>query len=566
MWAHLFKHGFKYEQQNSLSKSLILSVLNSTATKREAKDYLIKYANGSSNYHYLLLIRNIATQSERSLHRLSDSIRRLKFLGISPVCVLLPSGRIQTEVEKMDKLITLSHLKPLVLDYGLSRAFDGSYESIMQTALDTEYCTTRGIVPIVKPYIYDQSTASRGLISDPVLFMDQLSRDSSLKFDKFFILNRSGGIPSGERNQNSHIFINLSQEYQKIHRTLTSSIRTIVERQPRSEDLLDRLELYVRESDIISLEVEYKEHMENLQLMNTVLSNLSSSATGVITTINAASSPSDTVNPLVHNLLTDRSIISSSLPRFKNKSGNFLSPSGQDWYEMPVEIETDEKTLQGEDSVFVTTVLKKGVDIKEFDYSHLTSENTVNLPKQFQIKLHDESTYNNSCSKYKLDLVKFKNIIDKSFGRELDLNHYLNRINGKIASIIIIGDYEGIAILTYEGPPDNKFVYLDKFAVLPHLKGSLGISDIIFNLMFKKFPREVVWRSRANNVVNKWYFQRSVAVLDLSMELDEGDMQESEFKLFYHGDPESSLKSIVAIDRLRDLAKYVRNIKPSWVK
>lgn len=66
--------------------------------------------------------------------------------------------------------------------------------------------------------------------------------------------------------------------------------------------------------------------------------------------------------------------------------------------------------------------------------------------------------------------------------------------------------------------------------------------------------------------MNKWYFQRSVAVLDLSMELDEGDMQESEFKLFYHGDPESSLKSIVAIDRLRDLAKYVRNIKPSWVK
>lgn len=51
----------------------------------------------------------------------------------------------------------------------------------------------------------------------------------------------------------------------------------------------------------------------------------------------------------------------------------------------------------------------------------------------------------------------------------------------------MIGDYEGIAILTYEGSEENSFVYLDKFAVLPHLKGSLGISDIIFNLMFKNF-------------------------------------------------------------------------------
>ena len=140
----------------------------------------------------------------------------------------------------------------------------------------------------------------------------------------------------------------------------------------------------------------------------------------------------------------------------------------------------------------------------------------------------------------------------------------MNRINGKIASIIVIGDYEGIAVLTYEGPKNGQFVYLDKFAVLPHLKGSLGISDIIFNLMFKKFPSEVVWRSRKDNVVNKWYFQRSVAVIDLSIDIGNNSQKDSVFKLFYYGDPKAAENNINSFSRLQEFTKYVRDIKPSW--
>lgn len=154
-------------------------------------------------------------------------------------------------------------------------------------------------------------------------------------------------------------------------------------------------------------------------------------------------------------------------------------------------------------------------------------------------------------------------MIKASFGRSLDLSHYLNRINGRIASIIVIGDYEGIAILTYEGTTDRPFVYLDKFAVMPHLKGSLGISDIIFNLMFKKFPNELLWRSRKDNVVNKWYFQRSVGVLDLAMNLGDGDQKPSTFKLFYYGDPAKN-NGFDELERLREYAFYVRDIQPSW--
>ena len=152
--------------------------------------------------------------------------------------------------------------------------------------------------------------------------------------------------------------------------------------------------------------------------------------------------------------------------------------------------------------------------------------------------------------------------------RSLDVRDYLNRINGRIATVIVIGDYEGIAILTYEGSEENRFVYLDKFAVLPHLKGSLGISDIIFNLIFKKFPNEVLWRSRRDNVVNKWYFQRSVAVLDLSVDLDpeHHDKQQSQFKLFYYGNPQYASKALHDKGRLREFMKSVRDIKPSWHK
>ena len=179
------------------------------------------------------------------------------------------------------------------------------------------------------------------------------------------------------------------------------------------------------------------------------------------------------------------------------------------------------------------------------------------------IRDSDKSSTTIPKANKKLDLKKLKLIIDSSFKKSIDLTHYLNRINGQIASIIVIGDYEGIAILTYEGPPENQFVYLDKFAVMPHLKGSLGISDIIFNLMFRKFPQELIWRSRADNVVNKWYFQRSTGVLDLSLKLGPNDQKDSIFKLFYYGDPE--IESFHDINRLRDYAKYVRDISPSWL-
>ena len=91
-------------------------------------------------------------------------------------------------------------------------------------------------------------------------------------------------------------------------------------------------------------------------------------------------------------------------------------------------------TASHSDAVLVTTVLKKGVHIKTYDYKTLTQFNSVGLPKEFYVP---EAETKPSANIPKLDINKFKSIIDQSFKRSLDLHDYLNRINGRIATITV---------------------------------------------------------------------------------------------------------------------------------
>jgi amino-acid N-acetyltransferase len=201
--------------------------------------------------------------------------------------------------------------------------------------------------------------------------------------------------------------------------------------------------------------------------------------------------------------------------------------------------------------------LKKGVDIKIFKNRLLTQYNSIGLPQKYHTKEAGKE------ADKKLDLNKMQNIIKESFGRELDLNHYLDRINGNIFMIIIIGDYEGIGILTYEKYNEGEIIYLDKLGVLPHLKGSLGISDLMFIEMFNRINDEsLVWRSRKVNVVNKWYFQRSKGTIDLNKIDPDVD---SIFRLFYYCNHNGKdMFTTLDKDSLKSLCREIRDIKPSW--
>lgn len=560
MWKHIFSNRLKFEQQNAASKRLILSVLNSTATKREARDYLAKYANEDAAInHCLLFVRHLHDYSGKTLGQLSNSIKRLRMLGLRPICIIPPSKHVEKQAEVFDKLITKAQLRPLHLRDGLSKSRTGLYHSVLSSHSQLFNDMISDMVPIIKPYIYNEETASEFMAYNIVNFMDKICQNVTPHIDKFFILNKIGGIPSGERNDNPHVFINLSQEYNYLLKDLNERINSVsMVKDVETDDLLQRMTKYVQKKEIANFEESLHEHIEDLKLMNTVLTNLSPSSTGLITTVNSAALPSDKKNPLVYNLLTDRSIISSSLPRFK-RDATEKEELDDDWSDDQESAKTisEQEHIHASNAILMTTVFKKGVHIRIYDSKTLTADNSVGLPNTKYTGFHAND---------QVDLVKIKQILDRSFRRSLDLEHYLERINGNIASIIVIGDYEGIAILTYEGPKDNPFVYLDKFAVLPHLKGSLGISDIIFNLMFKRYPKEVIWRSRKDNVVNKWYFQRSVAVIDLSIKLTDGDQADSQFKMFYYGNTDANDKPNLILGRLETYAKYVRDIKPSWKK
>lgn len=542
-----FSTEVKYHQPNAHGRNLVLSVLNSTVTKREAKDYLNKYTNENNLNYCIVLLRNMSEYSESLLLNFIKTVSKIQTLGLRPILVLDPlCSNLSHHSQKLDDLLHDQNMKSIIISDPITLNSDNTVEVNLPII-------SPHIIPIIQPYNFYETEAVKKVTTDPAAFITTLIKSLPIKVDKLFIIGKYGGLPSNERQDNSHVFVNLSQEYEDLKRNYTTQSKNIklIQSDTSDKDLVEALQLYLNKNKMLNDNDQLKCHIEDLEIMNQALSVLPSSSTGLITTFPAASNLSDS-NPLVYNILTDRSLISSSLPRFKRSRINKASS----WYELPT---TSEELIHASnDSVLVTTVVKKGIDIHIFDYRTLSQENCEGLPPS-----HDKSSTTIPKANKKLDLKKLKLIIDSSFKKSIDLTHYLNRINGQIASIIVIGDYEGIAILTYEGPPENQFVYLDKFAVMPHLKGSLGISDIIFNLMFRKFPQELIWRSRADNVVNKWYFQRSTGVLDLSLKLGPNDQKDSIFKLFYYGDPE--IESFHDINRLRDYAKYVRDISPSWL-
>ena len=246
-------------------------------------------------------------------------------------------------------------------------------------------------------------------------------------------------------------------------------------------------------------------HLQNLDLVRKVLSILPSTSSALLTTPTEAanseehSQPQVSMtgvgtrtqrNPLIHNLLTDKPAFSSSLPVIRLPD----APPEQ---------------------IHRTTFAKRGMSLTIFP----DPKSTVWQPPRHgkpQITLTDP----------RIDLPRHVHLINDSFDRKLDVPAYLERVNKRVAGVIIAGSYEGGALLTWELPPgidplspeaDGHWVpYLDKFAVLKRSQGSGGVADVVFKAMVREcFPDGVCWRSRKSNPVNKWYFERSRGTWEL---------------------------------------------------
>ncbi|KEQ75745.1 N-acetylglutamate synthase, partial [Aureobasidium namibiae CBS 147.97] len=336
--------------------------------------------------------------------------------------------------------------------------------------------------------------------------------------DRIIMLDPLGGLPTETRQDKAHVFVNLEQEY--------GMIRDEIESCGMSPHHLDTLSL-VR--DCLAL----------LPPASSAL--LISPEEAAVSSHHSRKDPAIGIttrrqkNPLIHNLLTNKPLISSSLPAAR------LSANG---------------TVPGASSEDVTrsTLVKRGMPLMIVPDLRNTPW-TPPKPGEPTIALDNHPDIN---------FPRLVALIEDSFRRPLDAKHYLERIKNRVAGVIIAGEYEGGAILTWEEPrtpapkqagansdPQRLVPYLDKFAVLQRSQGSSGVADIVFQAMVRScFPNGVCWRSRSNNPVNKWYFERSRGTWHL---------QDTQWTMFW-----TNPDLVADQRRWEEYVSVCRNIEPSW--
>jgi amino-acid N-acetyltransferase len=370
---------------------------------------------------------------------------------------------------------------------------------------------------------------------DPMVVSDRLKalRDE-VSLDRLIILDPLGGIPTAERPNGYHLFLNLEQEFGHVKQSLlapcrveTTSKDSAASNQASDIALCNPFTKFV-ESELqppwpstpLATNAPHLHHtrentlsnnlihLQNLELARRALALLPPSSSALLTTPEEAANSGKytdvpfTVsgvgtrrqrNPLIHNLLTDKPVYSSSLPTGR------LVPNAK----------ADER-LVASAHIPPTTFVKRGMPVTIFPDPR-THPLKPCVPGKTPLKLTDTT----------IDLSRLVYLINNSFNRRLDVEDYLKRVNNRIACVIIAGEYEGGALLTWETPPGvpddgseksqaRMVPYLDKFAVLQRSQGAGGVADIVFKAMVKDcFPDGVCWRSRRDNPVNKWYFERS---------------------------------------------------------
>jgi amino-acid N-acetyltransferase len=436
----------------------------------------------------------------------------------------------------------------------------------------------RGLIPILPPLAYTESgrlsrisstNVMKALTQKLISTNEVDSQDHSLApngilLDRIIVLDAIGGIPSRTRGDGAHVFINLEQEFDAIEQELTDYV--MIARDHAKPEM--RRKSYV-----------YEQHRTNLEMTQQCLSQLpSSSSAMIITPQEAASSarrPSDQDDPmpmgsagtrrrknsLIHNLLTNKPMVSSSLPVAR----------------LPHEAKPEGGMPQPE-VVLASTLIKRGMPLTIIPSPDPAQGWQRPDPPNFTTSLDLETDP-------RVDLPRLVHLIEDSFRRKLDVQAYLNRIRGRIAGLIVAGNYEGCAILTWETPPsaavppsprnatDNQIgtppitsvsdpsrlvPYLDKFAVLQSSQGSSNVADILFQSMVRScFPTGVCWRSRGNNPVNKWYFERCAGSWKLPRPPPAGGG--SEWTAFWTGED-----VVQDTQRWRDYVEVCASIQPSW--
>lgn len=536
------------QQISQEKRELILSILKSTTTKREAKAYLQKYRNdldtrwepfadksshrafGSVKYNasiehtsrelakpiedfrHIALIRLPADiLEEETLRGISLSIKNLIQLGVWPLIVLEPGAVIaNTARDSHRRILNLAHRVANVfgrisdstnVDFSIYHSvfdiskLDGLKTIDINNLLDPILHST---VPLILPIGCNIATCELSVVDTnecvKQIALEIFRSERSLSLEKVVFVDHMGGVPSIERRSSSHVFINMTQEY---------------------SDIVSELHIGYLDP------VQRDHHLLNLSYMKDILEFARDhgkfDVTGLITTPRVLALEKSQLNPLAYNVLTDRPIVSSSLP-----VGNRAVP------------------------LLSTNVLKLGFDVKEHHCEHYPEGEKLDVLFKLGV----------------IERQRFVDLMNDAFGKDLDEVSYFRRLNSKLASVIIIGDYDGGAVITNEGIDDTTRVsYLDKFAISKKNQGLPSMADVIFKVIVQSHSHELFWRSRKSNPINKWYFERSQGSMSTSS---------SPWKIFYTGElykeriSQSTSSGIDIKERLETYQQIVDQIPPSF--
>ncbi|CED84094.1 amino-acid n-acetyltransferase [Phaffia rhodozyma] len=274
---------------------------------------------------------------------------------------------------------------------------------------------------------------------------------------RLMLINREGGIPSYARQGLPHLTINLTSEYSFINQTFSSEWNN-----------------------------SHPTALRNLHLSKECLQLMPPTASGIVVSYKSPMA-------LIGNLITNKPAHSPSLPHALLDSQKKLTPH-------------------------TPTLIRLGLPIE-----------IIRNPRGF-------------------DRVKMTTLLESSFKRKLNQEAFYKRLEKHLDFVLIAGDYAGAAIVTNEWEEGTELAdsglppisYLDKFAVLPSHQGAVsGTVDFLWSALrdetfgsglssaLNTTPgslagtlkgRDLVWRSRADNPVNKWYFERSDGFLRIGGE------------------------------------------------
>lgn len=540
----------KHEQLTKEKQSLILTILNSTASKREAKSYLSKYSllkgeilndpivDPRNKYEKIiqdLIMRNSSNGSNSNIASLNDqtnltntlrvavikirdpdsiasdtlsgigaTLYNLLKLGVSPVIILdhphegdFGQARkkffqsCQRVIETMGKCPDGGFLKSIPLKL-LSEAIESDGDNLRLSLTESVLIPlSQGTIPIVSPIGFDTRSSCHIMLSADNILKTLVSSLASIN-QRFSIKNDKEDLVTVEKV----IFVDQNGGIPSLERFKSSHVYI---------NLLQEYQDIIEELGFLPA-AKRKTHQENLVLMRSALESLTNDATGIVTTPEIATLRESTgrmTNPIIYNVLTDRPVISSSLPVNLKKT-----------------------------PMLNTTIVKKGLPI-----TVITGSENLDL-----VQLERKGS---------VDLKKLKNLIETSFRRRINMDHYLERIKDNLAGLIIIGDYDGASIVTWETSRDIKVPYLDKFSVSPGVQGSVGVADVVFKSLLSAFSEELLWRSRQNNPVNKWYFDRSRGNFNVGG---------TSWRCFYAG------KTPPSLERLSVYEEICAKIQPSWIE